>query len=121
MRKFLFLAYALTFSVVAIGSPEPDRQIPEHQEYKLTDTSDKLVSTVTPVFAEAAVITVKEAVFDVSFNTDVYLAILPDAVAVNRERTDEVIEDSPKPKDRYRLPIWEYIPSIEPPSQVKTA
>lgn len=123
MRNFLALAFAFTLSAVAIGSPpEPDRQILD--EMTIVDQlgfdqaySAEITITTTPSFEKTFLITGQEAVaLDHAIDLTFPDGITVDPITVSRDLGELVIEESPKPRDRYRLPIWEYEPSIEPPS-----
>lgn len=123
MRKYLALAFALSLSVVAIGSPEPDRQTPDIEFAQAIDLG---ISNDLNFVATLAFESTNEATFDYSgmeaeFSVDqidlkISEGLISKPVLVERGLGDLVIEESPKPRDSYKLPIWDFTPLVEPPS-----
>ena len=144
MRIILAFAFLFMLNMTAIGSPEPDRQNPDLTAlYDAVSFEMAVVANEVEMFyAQTVLISGMEADFPlvttdllkattlvttrlVLDNSDVAINDLNQATDSNlsnpilliKDPTDEVVEDSSKPRDRYRLPIWEYSPSIEPPSR----
>lgn len=146
MRKILAIGALLTLSVCAIGLPEPDRPILETNEvsaeilasykadfaYTLTLALDHAVAIdeiqneftpTLPGISPAEVTwyvpnSIPDLRADLDFD-DVTAFHLPYPLELHRGIGDIVIEETKhKPRDRYRLPLWDYEPVAEPPALI---
>jgi len=122
MKSYLLIGALLTMSICAIGSPEPDRQSPDHaivvlDEVNLLASPSFNLQIVPSIQFEAIVISEKEqdvSIIEIDLIKQLSGTVM-DAIVIHRDLSELVIEENKKPKDKYRLPIWDYIPSIEPP------
>lgn len=147
MRKILALAFAITLSVCAIGSPGPDHQTPDITAVYDHEAVSFELAVASPVIEFVSVELLKsemEAEFLLVTNdlfiadsivtnqldinasaiatqdfTNAINAVLSDPVLLIKGDTDEVVEITHKARDSYKLPIWDYIPTIKPPSNTK--
>lgn len=137
MRKYLAIGALLTMSICVIGSPEPDRPSPDEivlSEQASFDAQFVMTINATPSFDETELITEQEAVStdlflvdsvasvdDISFDLEFAQANLNSERLQVIELGDLVVEDDKhKPRDRYRLPIYDYEPIAEPPAVTKS-
>jgi hypothetical protein len=135
MRNYLALAFACSLSVVAIGSPEPDRPIPDILLIGEEMHANKINLAITAYEAlpEIAAIETTEGSSEfyaysgqeAELQVDQVDLDIPDydlskPVEIKKGLGDEIIESTLKPRDRYKLPIWEFLPVTEPPAVFKS-
>jgi hypothetical protein len=133
MKKYLFtLVFALAMSVTAIGATEPDRPI----RYLLMEQVENTTKTVV-VIGQADLSRKIASIFAV--HPDAFIAVCQSAEIVDTTsykvqsydsydldasmiltanvttHYTEELEITNKVRDRYRMPKYEYKPSIKPP------